>query len=453
MALKLRVTGFDAQQMGATAEHEFTEAGGSVGRSRDNEWRLPDPDRIISGTHAVIRYDGGEYYLRDTSTNGTSLNSIQMSKGDERPLRNGDVLRIGKFDISVQTSEPSAAPFPRGPFAAESPVVPEPDHGATLDPLELLGAAGGAVSRDLPPEGFDFAADSAQPDHSPPESMGFEPPPAFADPDSAATGSTAKIEIPDDWNKTGFKSTSDSTGAPGPSETDKNVPRRPSPGESAAAGHPAPMAPAREPAAGPVGPGRNDNLADIDELLRAAGISPDKVSRETYDVLGKILFIVVQGLVDVLRARAHIKDEFRVSATKLKPVENNPLKFSINAQDALFNLFGKSNPGYQSPVEAFQDGFEDIKAHQMAMIAGMRAAYQAMLDYFDPDGLADEFDKSLKRNILTGVLNKTKYWDLYEDLYKQLKRDPDSSFHRLFGREFGRAYEEQMARLSNMRGK
>jgi type VI secretion system protein ImpI len=89
----------------------------------------------------------------------------------------------------------------------------------------------------------------------------------------------------------------------------------------------------------------------------------------------------------------------------------------------------------------------------MAMIAGMRAAYQAMLEYFNPDGLADEFDKGLKRNVLSGVLNKTKYWDLYEDLYRHLQNDPEASFHRLFGREFGRAYEEQMARLSNMRGK
>jgi type VI secretion system FHA domain protein len=453
MALILRVTGFDAQRMGAMAEHEFTEAGGSIGRGQDNEWCLPDPDRIISGTHAVVRYHGGDYYLRDTSTNGTSLNSIQMSKGDERPLRNGDVLRIGKFDISVQLSAASAAPFPRDPFTAEPAAIPDPDHGATLDPLELFGAAGGPVSRDIPPEGFDFAADSAQPDHMPPESMGFEPPPPVPDPAPAPIESTAQFEIPDDWDKTGFSSNPDSTSGPDLFETNKIEPRNPSPREAERTGNNTPATPARAPTSEKSEAEHSGDRGDIEQILRAAGISPDEVPPETYQVLGKILFIVVQGLVDVLRARAHIKDEFRVSATRLKPVENNPLKFSINAQDALFNLFGKQTPGYQSPVEAFNEGFEDIKAHQMAMIAGMRAAYQAMLEYFDPDGLADEFDKGLKRNVLSGVLNKTKYWDLYEDLYKHLQNDPEASFHRLFGREFGRAYEEQMARLSNMRGK
>ena len=168
-------------------------------------------------------------------------------------------------------------------------------------------------------------------------------------------------------------------------------------------------------------------------------------------MLGQILQVVVQGTVDLLRARAQIKDQFRVPATMLKPVENNPLKFSINAQDALHNLFGKSNPGFRSPVDAFDESYEDIKAHQIAMIAGMRSAYQAMLEYFNPDDLQADFDRALKRGVLGGVLNKTKYWDLYEDLYKSLSRDPDSSFHKLFGNEFGRAYEEQMQRLSTVR--
>ena len=168
-------------------------------------------------------------------------------------------------------------------------------------------------------------------------------------------------------------------------------------------------------------------------------------------MLGKILNVVVQGTVDVLRARAQIKDQFRVPATMLKAVENNPLKFSINAQDALQNLFTKNNPGYQTPVDAFVESFEDIKAHQLAMIAGMRAAYESMHEYFNPEDLSAEFDRALKRGVLGGVLNKAKYWDLYEDMYKKTANDADASLHKLFGDEFARAYEDQMQRLLTVR--
>lgn len=442
MALKLRVTGYDAQHMGAVAEHVFDESGGSIGRGDDNEWRLPDPDRVISGTHASIRFANGEYYLRDTSTNGTLLNSVELSRGDERPLHNGDVLRIGKFDIAVEVSGARNVAAPQA--APQQPLIPDAagsgfDASGSLDPLELLGSGSGSIPSDLPPEGFNWAADAPQEDHAPPEHVGFEPPKSMPDPNpmTPASGS-GTVNIPVDWDETGYKKTAPPAAPPEP-------PRMPEP-RQAATHQPAPPA-ASAPRAG------DSEYAGIAAMLRAAGVPPEAVSAATYDVLGQILQVVVHGLLDVLRARAQIKDEFRVAATRLKPVENNPLKFSVNAQDALHNLFGKQNPGFQSPVDAFEDSFDDIKSHQLAMIAGMRAAYDAMLEYFNPDGLEAEFDKGLKRNILSGVLNKSKYWDLYEDLYRHLQKDPDDSFHRLFGDEFGRAYEEQMERLSRMRNK
>jgi type VI secretion system FHA domain protein len=250
--------------------------------------------------------------------------------------------------------------------------------------------------------------------------------------------------IPEDWDETGYKSSPVPPPASPPSTPQPRSTAAPATGAGFDASQTGTVAqPLMSPSV--------DDQRGLQDILRAAGVPPESVSPETYAVLGQIFAVVVQGLVDVLKARAHIKDEFRVSATRLKPQENNPLKFSINAQDAMHNLFGRTTPGYQTPVDAFRDSFEDIKAHQMAMIAGMRAAYQKLLEYFDPEGLEAEFDKGLKRGVLGGVLNKTKYWDLYEDLYEHLKKDPDESFHRLFGYEFGRAYEEQMERLSKVR--
>jgi type VI secretion system FHA domain protein len=138
--------------------------------------------------------------------------------------------------------------------------------------------------------------------------------------------------------------------------------------------------------------------------------------------------------------------------TTLKPLDNNPLKFSVDANDALSNLFGKRTASYQSPVNAFRDAFEDVKAHQMAMMAGMRAAFTELMTRFDPDKLQEAFDRGQKRSAIFGVINKTKYWDLYRDMYASLG-DDDATFRRLFGDEFAQAYEEQMQRLAALRGK
>ena len=450
MALKLRVTSYGGQPMGAAAEHVFDDSGGSIGRAKDNDWCLPDPERVISNTHAFISCTNGEFYYRDNSTNGTSLNTLQLCKGDERPLRSGDYLKIGVYEISVEINahaiEKPLASAAR-PDPSQSNLAPNlnVDPGATLDPLELLGTGSGHDSMNLPPEDFDFGA---QANHSSPESMGFEPPAPIPDANPMPIAKEPSAGIPENWDETGFdRDVSPPKPRPASSMPSVKVPVPQSP--TATVSVPAAKMPPRT--AGDRASGVADDRSGIAAMLVAAGIRPEAITTETYAMLGEILKVVIEGTVDVLSARAQIKDQFRVPATMLKPIENNPLKHSINAQDALHNLFGASNPGFQSPVDAFHESYEDIKAHQLAMIAGMRAAYKAMLEYFNPDDLEAEFDRALKRGVLGGVLNKTKYWDLYEDLYKSLAKDPDSSFHKLFGDEFARAYEDQMQRLLTVR--
>lgn len=205
----------------------------------------------------------------------------------------------------------------------------------------------------------------------------------------------------------------------------------------------------RPPAAGAPSTGADDSVA---ALLRSAGIDPATVDQQTLASLGEALRVVVEGLIDVLKARSAIKNEFRVPVTTLKPVENNPLKFSANAEDALFNLFARRGQSYQEPVEAFREAFDDLRAHQVAIMAGLRAAFASLLTKFDPDQLQEGFDRGLKRGAILDMMNKTKYWDLYREMYAELG-DGDTAFRRLFGDEFARAYEEQMQRLTALRNR
>ena len=75
--------------------------------------------------------------------------------------------------------------------------------------------------------------------------------------------------------------------------------------------------------------------------------------------------------------------------TQFRPADNNPLKFSANVDDALHNLLVKRNAAYLQPVDAFEDAFDDLRYHQLAMLAGMRVAFESMLAQFDPDRLRE----------------------------------------------------------------
>jgi type VI secretion system FHA domain protein len=205
---------------------------------------------------------------------------------------------------------------------------------------------------------------------------------------------------------------------------------------------PAPMArPAVPPASGEPGTG---GLADV---LRGAGLPDAAVTPELAQNFGEIIRVVVSGLMDVLQARQRIKEEFRMRQTIFMPAENNPLKFSANVEDALHNLLVKRNPAYLGPVEAFADAFADLRNHQLAMLAGMRVAFEAMLGEFDADRLQEEFDRQLAKVGLPLVPAKMRYWELYREKRRDMAKDPEATFARLFGEEFARAYEEQFREL------
>ena len=164
--------------------------------------------------------------------------------------------------------------------------------------------------------------------------------------------------------------------------------------------------------------------------------------------IDQIFRVVVDGVMDVLRARAEIKNTFRLPVTIIQRSENNPLKFAPNPDEALQKIMAPSNGAFMSGTVAFEDAFDDIRCHQMAMLAGVRAAFESLLVHFNPDRFEQETDGSSKRSAFAG---KGKYWDKYRENFDGLSKDPDECFRRLFGDEFARAYEEQLSRLKSAR--
>ncbi|MBS0396158.1 MAG: FHA domain-containing protein, partial [Proteobacteria bacterium] len=92
MSLTLEVTGPEARRLGSGVRKVFAGSGGTIGRNPDNDWVLAD--QYVSGRHARIQYANGAYYVVDTSSNGTFLNSpdSRLPKNQPHPLQDGDRL-------------------------------------------------------------------------------------------------------------------------------------------------------------------------------------------------------------------------------------------------------------------------------------------------------------------------------------------------------------------------
>jgi type VI secretion system FHA domain protein len=407
MLLALSVISEQGAALGPTAYKVFDENGGSIGRITGNDWVLPDPQNFVSSRHARVLARDGTFYLEDTSSNGTFINApdVPASRTEPVPLKDGDRLFIGDYEIIVQLIGGARADAAARPAAA-SPAVAPASHAAP--PLPATAPASHA----------------AQPLPAAAPGLGLgtiDPLAALGAARSQPRAAAASIaSMPTVLNAT--------------------------PATQAAAAVPAAATapPAAAPASAPLTGAADANAS----LLSALGLDPSRVDPAIQQQLGEILRLTVHGLVEVLKSRAEVKNSFRLQTTSIRPVENNPLKFSMNAEDAIYNLFVKRNPGYLGPVESFQEGFDDVNHHQAAVLAGIRAGFNAMLAKFHPTHLEEVYERKLRRTAMLGLGSKLKFWELYRSQFEEIDRDREASFQLLFGEEFARAYNEHLQKLA-----
>jgi len=436
MYLTLEVVSPQAASLGALRRQVVGSRGLTIGRAPGNDWVIPDP--YVSKQHARIVCNDGRFFVEGLGRNPIAIGSADnvIPSSQPRPLDSGDRLFIDQYEIlvtalpgdppggggaavePVESSELSLAATPTpvaarpsGSAAALIPdvwnnVIPDPDsETAELDPLHALGDSVRSGEAELPPVNWQQA--SPLEDH-------YKPPPPVQG-------------IPENWSRSIL------------------VPRPPLPKRQAAP-PPQPIPP--EPAAAPARP----IPVDLTALLRAAGLPERELSPEVVQELGKVLRVVVAGVMEVLQGRAEIKSQFRLPVTRVQARENNPLKLSPNVESALHTLLVQRNPGYLPTVQAFEDAFADIRNHQLAMLEGVRVAFESMLGAFDPRQMEQDFERMVKRGgLLGGLSGKSRYWELYTERYSRLGRDADDTFRRLFGDVFAEAYERQLEQLKKER--
>ncbi|HCT05569.1 MULTISPECIES: type VI secretion system-associated FHA domain protein TagH [unclassified Pseudomonas] len=441
MSLCLTITSYHKITPGQCPEKSLNQGSMAIGRSSDNDWVLPDPERLVSSQHCVIQYKDGRYYLTDNSTNGVELVNagIRLRRGNSEPLQDGELIRIGDYEIQARIDFNVQA-VDSQPFVGDSPNSFEALMGAVVNtptpaPVPVIAPQfQGASSMDTLPDLFDFLSPTAVPpptvaDHVPSEQHDFRPPTPVAVPVVEKPVVSGSV-IPEDWDLFG------DTPAPAP-----------------VVATPVPVATPEPPPAPVIAPPVLADTAQPDLLqafLRGAGLDQLRLDKADacaqMENIGRSYRLMVEGLIDVLRARASLKGEFRMQQTMIQPAENNPLKFAPNADEALLLLLRHGNQAFMAPDAAVRDSFDDLRAHQLAVMAGVEAAIKHLLKRFEPAQLEERMGKPGGLSSLFNGSRQAQYWQQFTELYSNISREAQEDFQDLFGREFSRAYEEHSAR-------
>lgn len=478
-----------------------------VGRSEKScDLVLPDDQGFVSREHCTIAGTGLDLYVTDISKNGVALNNPgqRIVPGQPVAIRPGDRLVINDFVITVSTpadamgaafAAPPPPPLPMGGSSAGSDI-----WGAGPSDPFLGDLGGGEVHDFLSAGGFSpapaasgFGGDFASPPppladfgFGEPFGQAFAPRPIMADP-APFDGNMA---IPDDWASPGngvgdgqpipdfdpFPALPLAGFAPSGPGAAPEPPLADDPfgGVSAFGGSPLAVddpflkeppeppvafAPPPPPSAPPPnvppsnGPSPNGPPLSADgpdaagwaAFYEGAGFTPDemKLPPDAMRRLGVLYRQVVLGLCDIMQDRATFKDEFRVERTQLSVGRNNPLKH-LAAFDAAKVVIGQPLPGFMDGEEAVRTSFEDIKKHQMAMLAGVQNALTTAFSRLSPTEMEKlvEQAESQKKGFLgrRGVDR----WSVYVTVYENLRKDATSNANGIMSSAFREGYEKFM---------
>ena len=403
MALRLRIVSEQRRALGQRQNIVFGVGGGSIGRSAENDWVLPDPQRYLSGRHARVHFRHGLYFLEDTSTNGTYLNDAEAPIPKDTPceLHNGDILRIGDYQLVVAIDQSA-----------------ENTHERTADLSLDATRGGGAVSAE-PAESNSQLEGSLDVSLSPSVLFAVEP-------HSAAEG----IAIGNSYGQAvvvPFHSSREPAAGSTPRAENSDIiaARRMARLQRAAAAVPVEANPA------------------LDAFCRGAGLDAGELNAAAaapiLQLAGRLLRETLLGLKDLDLSQAEARRQLRLGPAN-DAAADSVFELSTATDDLLVSLLNSHESRRLDAGQWLRQTFDQLKQHQGASLQAMQVALREFVGQLAPLELEDRFEKTATRNAMGGRPNN---WELYADLYRSLVEvAAGAALPHTFLESYARAYEE-----------
>jgi type VI secretion system protein len=419
MALRLRVISDHRHRLGDKHTFVFGVSGGSIGRSAENDWVLPDDMRYVSGRHARIVFHKGRYLLQDTSSNGTFVNDNDRPLGGQNPheLKSGDILRIGEYHVQVHIDSATdfslddSALYATGSTSTRRKRMPPPkDLGASLRLENLLEASNDLSSDELKPvNAFGQAVSGRSRGLMQTQDMQREPAtnPELDVDSEAVARRIARL-------------------ARGAEKTQREkAAQQPVPAPAS----PAPASPA---------PAQESNFPGLQAFCRGAGIGPETLPVDAHSrmlhLAGQLLRESLLGLKESSRHQQAQRNKLRVTYQK-EPPDLLPSLERHSVEELIQELLKAHDSRRFDAVQWLREAFAGGRRHDDATVDAMRAAFVDFVGRLDPRDLATRFERSARRKTMGN-------WELYGDFYRSLcEMQPDTLPH-IFVETFAQQYEQ-----------
>lgn len=184
---------------------------------------------------------------------------------------------------------------------------------------------------------------------------------------------------------------------------------------------------------------------DLSSFLRGLGIDPGAMTAGELEAMGRLVRLLVLGVLDLHASVAGVKQEPRSEdRTMIAPRDNNPLKADWPGETQLRYLFGGrlAAAGHMPPERAVREVLVDLVAHNAASGAAARAAVAGTLRDLSP--------AQLKTKLLgegVKLFEGARAWDAFGKWHDQQGTDMPAWVQRQLDRHFTEAYLRESLRI------
>lgn len=181
--------------------------------------------------------------------------------------------------------------------------------------------------------------------------------------------------------------------------------------------------------------------------VEGKGLDPQRIAGQSGLLFRKML----DGLMLLLQARTVVKNEYQLERTFLRPVANNPIKSLPNVDEIIAILYRTHDESgvWLEPEAAVDEAIQDLKSHEIALLAGMNAAIEFFVSALAPDRFADHADPGRKKLLSFSALDKVRGWDRFEAEYAEVRRMLEEGLTGEARSVFERAYSREKQRLES----
>lgn len=152
--------------------------------------------------------------------------------------------------------------------------------------------------------------------------------------------------------------------------------------------------------------------------------------------LGQQFHAMVVGLRMVQAACRTVRSGLRVH----KPERNNnPLRTGASDAEVMAALLGIDADAPPAD-EAVAEAFREIGDHEIATVAAMRTAVNALLASLSPDALRQKADQAGGGMSVPSMQRKACAWDEFEAQYAQIHHGLEDDFDRVFAEAYERTF-------------